>query len=138
MDAVRGVCPRVYGIWRTGSARTLCFMSGDSEAPRSLIFHIAERAEWEAARDAGRPYEVSTRGRTLAEEGFIHASHDEDQVRRVRRAFYADLDDLVLLAIDPQDLDVRDEAVGDDVFPHIYGPIPPSAVIEVRALAENR
>ncbi|MCO6007186.1 DUF952 domain-containing protein [Actinoallomurus purpureus] len=113
-------------------------MSGDLDDPRSLIFHIAERAAWEAARDTGRPYEVSTRGRTLAEEGFIHASRDEEQVRNVRRAFYAGLDDLVLLVIDPEDLDVRHEPVGDDVFPHIYGPIPPSAVIDVRALPENR
>jgi uncharacterized protein (DUF952 family) len=138
MDAVRGVCTRVYGIRRTGSARTLCFMAGDLKGTRSPIFHIAERAEWEAAREAGRPYEISTRGRTLAEEGFIHASRDEDQVRGVRRAFYADLDDLVLLVIDPEGLDVRHEPVADDVFPHIYGPIPPRAVIEVRALPENR
>jgi uncharacterized protein (DUF952 family) len=113
-------------------------MAGDLEETRTPVFHMAERAEWEAARDADRPYEVSTRGRTLAEEGFIHASRDEEQVRKVRSAFYADLDDLVLLVIDPQGLDVRYEPVGDDVFPHIYGPIPPSAVIEVRALPENR
>jgi uncharacterized protein (DUF952 family) len=113
-------------------------MGGDLEGTRSPIFHIAERAEWEAARAARRPYEVSTRGRTLAEEGFIHASRDEDQIREVRRAFYAGLDDLVLLMIDPEGLDVRYEPVGDDVFPHIYGPIPPRAVIEVRALPENR
>ncbi|GAB3957913.1 hypothetical protein GCM10029978_001580 [Actinoallomurus acanthiterrae] len=138
MDAVRGVWARVYGIRRTGSARTLCFMAGDLDETRTPILHIAERSEWEAARDADRPYEVSTRGRTLAEEGFIHASRDEEQVRKVRRAFYAGLDDLVLLVIDPEGLDVRYEPVGDDVFPHVYGPIPPSAVIEVRALPENR
>ncbi|MCO5970096.1 DUF952 domain-containing protein [Actinoallomurus soli] len=113
-------------------------MASDLRDTRAPIFHIAERAQWEAVRDAGRPYEVSTRGRTLAEEGFIHASRDEDQVSKVRRAFYADLDDLVLLVIDPARLDVRHESVGDDVFPHIYGPIPPEAVIEVRALPENR
>ncbi|WP_345366078.1 DUF952 domain-containing protein [Actinoallomurus liliacearum] len=113
-------------------------MAGDLTDPRTPIFHIAERTQWEAARDSGHPYAVSTRGRTLAEEGFIHASRDEDQVRGVRRAFYADLDDLVLLVIDPAGLDVRHEPVGDDVFPHIYGPIPPEAVIEVRALPENR
>ncbi|MCO5986447.1 DUF952 domain-containing protein [Actinoallomurus spadix] len=113
-------------------------MSSDSEDTPAPIFHIAERADWEAARDAGRPYDVSTRGRTLAEEGFIHASRDDEQVRKVRRAFYADLDDLVLLVIDPAGLDVRHEPVGDDVFPHVYGPIPLEAVIEVRALPKNR
>ena len=102
------------------------------------IFHIAERREWDAARQAGGPYEVSTRGLTLSEVGFIHASRDEEQARTVQRAFYADLDDLVLLVIDPQGLDVRDEPVGDDVFPHIYGPLPIDAVIDVRPLPGNR
>ncbi len=102
------------------------------------IFHIAERPDWEAARDAGGPYEMSTRGQTLTEVGFIHASRDEDQVRAVRGAFYADLDDLVLLVIDPTDLDVRHEPVGDDVFPHIYEPLPISAVVGVRPLPQTR
>jgi uncharacterized protein (DUF952 family) len=102
------------------------------------ILHIAERTDWEAARDSGGPYEMSTRGRTLADVGFIHASRDEEQVRTVQRAFYADLDDLVLLVIDPDGLDVRDEPVGEDVFPHIYGPIPISAIIDVRPLPQTR
>jgi uncharacterized protein (DUF952 family) len=102
------------------------------------IFHIAERPDWEAARASGGPYVISTRGRTLAEVGFIHASRDEDQARTVQHAFYADLDDLVLLTIDPKGLDVRDEAVGDEVFPHIYGPLPIEAVIDVRPLPRTR
>ncbi|MCW2943826.1 MAG: hypothetical protein JWR24_543 [Actinoallomurus sp.] len=102
------------------------------------IFHIAERPDWDAAREAGGPYEMSTRGRTLAEEGFIHASRDEEQVRTVQGAFYADLDDLVLLTIDTDGLDVRHEPVGDDVFPHIYGPVPLGAVVEVRSLPRTR
>jgi uncharacterized protein (DUF952 family) len=102
------------------------------------IFHIAERPEWEAARAAGGPYEVSTRGQTLAEVGFIHASRDEEQARAVQGLFYANLDDLVLLVIDPEGLDVRHEPVGDDVFPHIYGPLPIKAVIDVRPLPRTR
>ena len=39
----------------------------------TLIYHIAEAADWEQARRDGQ-YTMSTRGRTLAEEGFIHAS----------------------------------------------------------------
>jgi uncharacterized protein (DUF952 family) len=102
------------------------------------IFHIAERRDWEAARRSGGPYEISTRGRTLAEVGFIHASRDEDQVRTVQNAFYADLDDLLLLVIDPGGLDVRDEPVDGQVFPHIYGPLPIEAVIDVRPLPRTR
>ena len=44
------------------------------------IFHVALAAEWEAALESGA-YTMSTLGRTLAEEGFIHCSH-EDQCSR--------------------------------------------------------
>jgi uncharacterized protein (DUF952 family) len=107
------------------------------------IFHLALRPDWEAARAAGGPYEISTRGKTLREIGFIHACRTHDQVDRVRRSFYADLDpqeDLVLLVIDPDRLDapVRHEPADGDVFPHIYGPVPLDGVIQVRPLDVTR
>ena len=77
---------------------------------------------------------MSTRGRTLAEEGFIHASY-ESQVERVVNSFYADVDELVLLEVDRDrlDIDVIDESpTGDPAsehFPHIYGPTPVAAVV---------
>ncbi len=37
------------------------------------LTHITERSLWDAARDTGM-YEMSTRGRTLQEEGFVHCS----------------------------------------------------------------
>ena len=101
------------------------------------IFHIATLADWEAAVESGS-YTTSTRDRTLAEEGFIHASR-ADQWQGVRAAFYADVvEPLVLLEIDPGRLDVpvEFEAVPgtDETFPHIYGPLPISAVLTVRRL----
>jgi uncharacterized protein (DUF952 family) len=104
------------------------------------IFHIARRADWDAARAAGGPYEISTRGKTLHEVGFIHAARNADQVNKVRQAFYADLDGLVLLVIDTELLaaPVRHETVAGDVFPHIYGPLPRDAVIDVRPFRVTR
>ncbi|HEU5161138.1 MAG TPA: DUF952 domain-containing protein [Streptosporangiaceae bacterium] len=107
------------------------------------IFHIALRPDWDAARADGGPYEISTRGRTRQEVGFIHACRNHDQVDRVRRAFYADLDagsDLVLLVIDTDKLDapVRHEPADGDTYPHIYGPLPLDAVIHVRPLHVTR
>jgi uncharacterized protein (DUF952 family) len=106
----------------------------------SRIFHIATVAEWEAARRTGT-YTTSTRGRTLADEGFIHASH-EDQWQQVRTTFYADVDEpLVLLAIDPAKLtapvveEVPDDA--DRAFPHIYGPLNTDAVVRAIPLDEH-
>jgi uncharacterized protein (DUF952 family) len=94
------------------------------------IFHIATAADWAEARRTGT-YTTSTRGRTLAQEGFIHASR-ADQWRGVLEAFYSDTDEeLVLLEIDTERLTspTREEPVGDQTFPHVYGPIDPAAVV---------
>ncbi len=37
------------------------------------IYHCALLDDWQAALDVGE-YSISSRGRTLAEQGFIHAS----------------------------------------------------------------
>lgn len=101
------------------------------------LLHLALPQDWEAAQ-AGGEYRVSTRGRTLQEEGFIHCSRAH-QVETVRRAFYADVDPLLLLVIDPTRLTApiveEPPAPGvDELFPHIYGPLPVAAVTEVRTL----
>ncbi len=102
------------------------------------IFHIATLADWEAAQRDGT-YTTSTYGTTLEQEGFIHASR-ADQWERVRAAFYADVTEpLVLLEIDTELLGVPvvEEPPAPDVaetFPHVYGAIPPEAVVGVTAL----
>jgi glutathione S-transferase len=97
------------------------------------IYHLALPHEWAEARDAGA-YRRSTRGRTLAEEGFIHCSF-AGQVAGVAARFYADVKDLLLLAIDPEQLDaplqVEDLTGAGEAFPHVYGPIPVRAVVSV-------
>jgi glutathione S-transferase len=76
---------------------------------------------------------MSTRGVTLDDEGFIHCSR-RDQVEATANRFYSDVDELVLLTIDEAALDapVVDEdlyATGES-FPHVYGPIPVSTVVD--------
>ena len=104
----------------------------------SRIFHVARREDWTAAQEAGG-YEVSSRGVTLAEEGFIHASTHEQLPGTVER-YYGDLDpaELVILEIDPAACDaagapVRWEHVpgARAPFPHVYGPVPVTAVTAV-------
>ncbi|MFD4946591.1 DUF952 domain-containing protein [Streptomyces sp. NPDC058239] len=106
-----------------------------------LLLHLTEGPLWEAARGIGT-YEMSTRGRTLHEEGFIHCSlpHQLTGVAEMlygagSRAGTGD-QDLVVLVIDPARLPapVRYESVapGGEEFPHIYGPVPVDAVVEVR------
>src|SRR5579864_2903915 len=97
------------------------------------IYHIARAADWEAAQTEG-DYRISTRDRTLQDEGFIHCSHAH-QVDNVAKMFYSGLDDLVLLEIDRELVgpEVRDESVGgDERFPHIYGPLNLDAVVQVQ------
>jgi uncharacterized protein (DUF952 family) len=101
--------------------------------PGMRIFHIARLADWKEAEASGS-YAVSTLGRTLEDEGYIHAAR-HDQVPAVRDRYFADVTDpLVVLEIETDRLDaeVRDEQVGDEVYPHVYGPIPASAVVAWR------
>ena len=96
----------------------------------ALIYHIASAADWEQASRDGE-YMTSTRGLSLAEQGFIHAS-TAPQVAPVANAFYGDDQDLVVLVIDTGRLEpeLRYEPVPgwDDPFPHIYGPLNVDAV----------
>ena len=105
-----------------------------------LVFHVATAADWAQARRDGA-YTTSTRGRTLAEEGFIHASRAE-QWRGVHARFYADADEpLLLLEIDTDRLgcpvvEEPGEPGGTETFPHIQGPVPVTAVVRAVPVEE--
>ncbi|MGH9887839.1 MAG: DUF952 domain-containing protein, partial [bacterium] len=99
----------------------------------SVVFHIATRAEWEAALAAG-----AYRTGSLDHEGFIHCSTGE-QVGATANTLFAGRADLVLLFIDVSRLEatLRYEPVAAPpgaVFPHIFGPINLAAVFDVTAL----
>ncbi|MGZ4438693.1 MAG: DUF952 domain-containing protein [Nocardioidaceae bacterium] len=101
------------------------------------IFHLALASHWADAVASGS-YTTSTLGRTLAEEGFIHCSH-ESQVAGVRRAFYADVEEpVVVLTVDTARLTSPwqlDEVPGAaEPFPHVYGPLDLDAVVAVTPL----
>jgi glutathione S-transferase len=96
------------------------------------LFHAAMPDDWAAAFQTGE-YTMSTRGMTLDDVGFIHMSTRE-QVEATANRFYADVDQLVLLTVDQ--LKVPSKIVweppshdSDVLFPHIYGPLPVSAVV---------
>ena len=100
----------------------------------SIIYHLAFRSDWAAGVAAGE-----YRTPSLAEEGFIHASGDEAQMLRVAARLFADRDDLLALEVDTDRLAegspvVREPARSGEIFPHVYGPINPNAVVRVRSL----
>ncbi|MEU5801660.1 DUF952 domain-containing protein [Streptomyces sp. NPDC047804] len=89
------------------------------------LLHLTEEPLWEAARTAGT-YD-------------IHCSLPH-QLPAVARAVYgSDTGNLVVLVIDTGRVPapVRYEAMepGGEEFPHIYGPLPTDAVVEVRPWA---
>ena len=100
----------------------------------TFIYHIAAAADWARACRDGQ-YTMSTRGRTLAEEGFIHTS-TAGQVALVANAFYQGESDLLLLVIDVGlvDSQIRYEHVPGQAqpYPHIYGPLNIDAVVQTR------
>jgi uncharacterized protein (DUF952 family) len=104
------------------------------------LYHIATAPDWDQARQDGE-YRTSTRGRSLSEEGFIHAS-TAAQVLPVANAVYLDEpQDLVLLVLDTSRIgaEIRREPVPGwaDPFPHIYGPLDVAAVVQAVPLERH-
>lgn len=103
------------------------------------VFHLTTADEWSAAQRAG-VYTSSTRGRTLAQEGFIHCS-EQHQVQGVRSRWFADLRGVVLLEVETDLLTSpwRTEQLegADQPYPHVYGPLDLDAVVGVRAVGSD-
>lgn len=92
-----------------------------------MIYHIAHLSDWEAAVVGGE-YVVAS----LANEGFIHLS-TRQQVLRTAGRYYVGVVDLVLLEVNPDLLDPAlfrfEPSTNDELFPHLYGPLPLAAVV---------
>lgn len=95
----------------------------------AIIYHVTTAAEWKSAQEKGR-YESPS----LAAEGFIHCSTDEQQVRGVLERYFKGRDNLVKLVIDTTKLTspfiYEWSPSTADTFPHVYGPINLDAVTE--------
>jgi uncharacterized protein (DUF952 family)/ribosomal protein S18 acetylase RimI-like enzyme len=88
-----------------------------------VLTHIIRAGEWRAALTAGHVAEAT--------EGFVHLS-TTGQVSATADRFYADCDDLTLLAVEPArtHAEIRwEEGEPGQLFPHVYGPVPIAAVL---------
>lgn len=97
-----------------------------------MIYHIVTLSDWQKALQQGF-YEASS----LATEGFIHASKEE-QVKGVLQRYYKDQSGLLLLHIDESKLTVPLKyelapSVNEE-FPHIYGQLNLDAVVNLENL----
>lgn len=105
----------------------------ESNLQHSLIYHICLPAVWTQAK--GSEY----RSPSLESEGFIHCSTC-DQLVEVANYLYRGQQGLLLLVIDPSRVTspIRYEDAGNgELYPHIYGPLNPSAVVAVEPFELN-
>jgi uncharacterized protein (DUF952 family) len=127
-----------------GKVEALPLMSKDEVAARvmewiishlydSHIVHICRREDWIAAQEQGE-----YRAASLQSEGFIHCSKP-GQVLAVANRYYHGEKDLLLLWIKPRHVisELRYDPVGNDQYPHIYGPLNLDAVYAIRPLESD-
>ena len=100
------------------------------------IYIVSTPASWRVVQERGE-----LRTPAFETEGFIHAATAE-QVPDVLARHFAGQEDLLLLEIDP--LAIADflryelSPASGDTYPHIYAPVPVSAVLSVQPIAANR
>jgi len=99
---------------------------------QQVLVHMCTRDEWADAQRAGQRVPDG-----FAADGFVHLSTPE-QVHLPANRLFAGRRDLVLLRLDPGRLDAEvrwEPGVPSDPasmrFPHLYGPLPVAAVVEV-------
>ena len=101
----------------------------------ATIYKICQRAEWRAAEAAGQ-----YRGSAVdARDGFIHFSSAK-QVSETAAKHFAKQTDLLLIAVDGGVLGAAlkwERSRNDDLFPHLYGPLPLAAVRWARPLPDE-
>ena len=98
----------------------------------AIIFHLIQKEDWEAAAAAGE-----VRPESLAEEGFIHCSSDEDQALAVAGRLYSGQTRMLLLEVETDLLNApvkREPSRSGQIYPHIYGALNTSAVTQVRTM----
>ncbi len=81
------------------------------------IVHLATPAAWDAAQTAGELAPPS-----LRDEGFVHCSTGAQVAATIER-HYADHDELVLLRLDPMEVEDAlrwEESRPGERFPHVY------------------
>lgn len=98
-----------------------------------LIYKLLDAVAWEAARTAG----VFIGSAVDERDGYIHFS-DGAQAQETARLHFNGQAGLMLLSIDADSLGPAlkwEASRGGALFPHLYGPLPVSAVVEARAIA---
>jgi uncharacterized protein (DUF952 family) len=105
------------------------------KAMSTLLFKICDRLVWHEAERAG----VFTGADADLRDGYIHFSTADQVVETAARHFAAH-DDLVIVAVEADELGaalVWEPSRGGALFPHLYGPLPLTAVLWVKPLPRS-
>ncbi|MBM7493614.1 uncharacterized protein (DUF952 family) [Micromonospora luteifusca] len=97
-----------------------------------MIYKLLSSAEWDAALAAG----AFAGAPVDHESGFIHLS-GADQVVETARRHFAGATGLTLLSVEEERLGDAlrwEPSRGGQLFPHVYGPLPVTAVVAAQAL----
>lgn len=94
------------------------------------IYHLVESGPW----IIGVVYTPAS----LGSEGFIHLSSRDQLLDTVER-FFGHTRGLLVIEVSTTQLhaELRYEEVHGSFFPHLYGPLNPSAVVAVHAMARG-
>jgi uncharacterized protein (DUF952 family) len=98
----------------------------------TTIYKICKNALWRETERAS----VFRGAAVDARDGFIHFS-SATQVRETAAKYFAEAEDLMLIAVDADALDDAlkwEVSRGGDLFPHLYGELPLAAVLWVKPL----
>ncbi len=101
----------------------------------TAIYKICERASWRQAEQAGT-YAGSAAD---ARDGFIHFS-TATQLDGTMQKHFAGARDLLLVAVEPSELGPAlkwERSRGGELFPHLYGALPLTAVRWTKPLADE-
>ncbi len=108
-------------------------LTPNSPPESELIYKICPAILWHHAEAEGQ---FTGAGIDLA-DGYIHFSSGS-QVVQTARLHFAGQDDLMLIAVNPANIDVVWEASrGGQLFPHLYEPLPMTAVAWAVDLPRN-
>ncbi len=111
----------------------------------SIIYHLTSAAGWEQSQSAGQHTTPS-----LSTEGFIHCS-TAAQVVKVANKYYREMPDCIVLWVETEKLSAEvkweapahpdpknpPETVPNELFPHIYGAMDITAVIQTSTLPKD-
>jgi len=99
-----------------------------------LIYHIVLPEVWENFKEK-EEYE----GESLRSEGFIHCSFAE-QLDGVLQRYYSNAEKVLILSLDTEKLTselVNEPSTNNEIYPHIYGKINKSAIVEIKERIVN-